>query len=209
MIQWSFHQEDVILNVYAPNVRASNMKRKLTELKGEIYKSAFIAGGVTHHDYGTADSNNRHCWLNTINLQYLIDISRLLHPTTIDYIWLSAYRTVSGGGVEGWGEKAYNCNWITIKIFFKKRTFTKIDHILGHKINCNKCKRTETTQYMFADHNGIKLEVNNRKKNQENLQTLNAYIRKGEKNHKPVMIWETRGFNKSLIFHCFSNFLLL
>ena len=20
------------------------------------------------------------------------------------------------GGVEGWGEKAYNCNWITIKI---------------------------------------------------------------------------------------------
>ena len=21
-----------------------------------------------------------------------------------------------GGGVEGWGEKAYNCNWITIKI---------------------------------------------------------------------------------------------
>ena len=23
------------------------------------------------------------------------------------------------GGVEGWGEKAYNCNWITIKKFFK------------------------------------------------------------------------------------------
>ena len=23
------------------------------------------------------------------------------------------------GGVEGWGEKAYNCNWITIKIFKK------------------------------------------------------------------------------------------
>ena len=26
----------------------------------------------------------------------------------------------SWGGVEGWGEKAYNCNWITIKIFLKK-----------------------------------------------------------------------------------------
>ena len=23
----------------------------------------------------------------------------------------------SWSGVEGWGEKAYNCNWITIKIF--------------------------------------------------------------------------------------------
>ena len=27
----------------------------------------------------------------------------------------------SWGGVEGWGEKAYNCNWITIKIFKKRR----------------------------------------------------------------------------------------
>ena len=24
------------------------------------------------------------------------------------------------GGVEGWGEKAYNCNWITIKIKKKR-----------------------------------------------------------------------------------------
>ena len=24
------------------------------------------------------------------------------------------------GKVEGWGEKAYNCNWITKKNFFKK-----------------------------------------------------------------------------------------
>ena len=25
----------------------------------------------------------------------------------------------SWGGVEGWGEKSYNCNWKTIKIFLK------------------------------------------------------------------------------------------
>ena len=25
----------------------------------------------------------------------------------------------SWGGVEGWGEKAYDCNWITIKKIFK------------------------------------------------------------------------------------------
>ena len=24
------------------------------------------------------------------------------------------------GGVEGWGENADNCNWVTIKTFFKK-----------------------------------------------------------------------------------------
>ena len=30
-------------------------------------------------------------------------------------------RGVSQGGVGGWGERAYNCNWITIKIFLKER----------------------------------------------------------------------------------------
>ena len=29
------------------------------------------------------------------------------------------------GGVEGWGEKAYNCNWITIK-FLKKEKKIKV-----------------------------------------------------------------------------------
>ena len=36
-----------------------------------------------------------------------------------------------GGGVEGWGEKAYNCNWITIKILKKdepKDAHIKIHH---------------------------------------------------------------------------------
>ena len=32
----------------------------------------------------------------------------------------------SWGGVEGWGEKAYNCNWITIKIYKKKKTVGRI-----------------------------------------------------------------------------------
>ena len=35
------------------------------------------------------------------------------------------------GGVKGWGEKAYNCNWITIKIFLKFYCFKycKIHHV--------------------------------------------------------------------------------
>ena len=34
-------------------------------------------------------------------------------------IW--SLRNVFRGGVEGWGEKAHNCNWITIKIKIKKK----------------------------------------------------------------------------------------
>ena len=36
------------------------------------------------------------------------------------------------GGVEGWGEKAHNCNWITIKIYLKKKKKKKHDS----KENC-------------------------------------------------------------------------
>ena len=35
----------------------------------------------------------------------------------------------SWGGVEGWGEKAYNCNWITIKIFKKSKWRKKLERI--------------------------------------------------------------------------------
>ena len=34
----------------------------------------------------------------------------------------------SWGGVEGWGEKAYNCNWITIKIK-KKKKVTEVEEV--------------------------------------------------------------------------------
>jgi hypothetical protein len=42
-------------------------------------------------------------------------------------------------------------------------TFSKIDHILGHKTSCNKYKKTEIISYILSDHNGIKLEINNRR----------------------------------------------
>jgi endonuclease/exonuclease/phosphatase family metal-dependent hydrolase len=41
-------------------------------------------------------------------------------------------------------------------------TFSKIDHILGHKASLNKYKKTEITPCIISDHNGIKLELNNR-----------------------------------------------
>ena len=48
--------------------------------------------------------------------------------------------------------------------FSKSNNFIKIDHILGHKTQLNKFKRKEIIQYLLSDHNGIKLEISNRKK---------------------------------------------
>lgn len=43
MIKVSFHQEDIIINIYASNDRATKyMELILTDLKGEIYCSTII-----------------------------------------------------------------------------------------------------------------------------------------------------------------------
>ena len=43
-------------------------------------------------------------------------------------------------------------------------TFSRTDHILGHKTNVNKFKSIETISSIFSDHNGLKLEINHKKR---------------------------------------------
>ena len=43
-------------------------------------------------------------------------------------------------------------------------TFSKIDHILCHKIDLNKYKTIEIIPCTLSDHNAINLEINHRKK---------------------------------------------
>lgn len=65
---------------------------------------------------------------------YLADIYRKFCPTAIEYIFLSS--------VHG-----------TSRIY-----------MLGHKIICRKFKKLEIISNIFCDHNGMILEINNRKK---------------------------------------------
>ena len=71
----------------------------------------------------------------------LIDIFRTLHPKKSEYILFSS--------VYG--------------------TFIRTDHILGHKANLNKFKSIEIISSIFSDHNGMKLEINHRKRNEKKL----------------------------------------
>ena len=43
-------------------------------------------------------------------------------------------------------------------------TFSRIDHMLGHKTSLNKFKKIEITSSIFFDHNGIKVDLNYKKK---------------------------------------------
>ena len=44
-------------------------------------------------------------------------------------------------------------------------TFSRIDHILGHKSNLSKFKKIETVSSIFSDYNAMKLDINYKKKN--------------------------------------------
>ena len=43
-------------------------------------------------------------------------------------------------------------------------TFSKIDHVLGHKSSLNKFKKIEIISGIFSDHNVRRLEITDRKK---------------------------------------------
>ena len=43
-------------------------------------------------------------------------------------------------------------------------TFSRIDHILSHKSNLSKLKKTEIVSSIFSDHNAMRLEFNYKKK---------------------------------------------
>ena len=68
---------------------------------------------------------------NTINQPGLTDIYRALHPTTAEYIIFS--RT--------------------------HKTFSRRDHMLGHKPIFSKFEKIKIIQTIFSDHNRRKLEI--------------------------------------------------
>ena len=43
-------------------------------------------------------------------------------------------------------------------------TFSKIDHMIGHKTSLNKLKKIEMISSIFSDHKGLKLETNPKRK---------------------------------------------
>ena len=50
-------------------------------------------------------------------------------------------------------------------------TFSRTDHILGHKSSLSKFKKIEIISSIFSDHNAMTLEMNYREKNVKNTNT--------------------------------------
>ena len=68
----------------------------------------------------------------------LIDIYRMFHPKTINFTFFSSAHYFG--------------------------TFSRIDHILGHKSSLGKFKKIEIIPVIFSDHSAVRLDLNYRKK---------------------------------------------
>jgi hypothetical protein len=59
------------------------------------------------------------------------------------------------------------------------RTFSKTDHILGHKASLGKYKKIEIMPCILSEHNALKLEINNKnnsKKHANNWKLNNVLL---------------------------------
>ena len=144
MIKGSNQEEDItIVNIYAPNIGTPQyIRQMLTAVTGEINSNTVIVG-----DFNTLLSpidrsskmkiNKETQALNdTLNKMDLIDTYRTFHPKTTEYKFFS-----SAHG-----------------------TFSRIDHILGHKSSLGIFKKIETVSSIFSDHNAMRLGSNYKKK---------------------------------------------
>ena len=138
-------EEDVtIVNTCAPNIGAPQyIRQTLTDVKGEIESNTIIVGDfntpLTPMDRSTKQKINRETQVlyDILDEMNLIDIFRPFHPNAEEYTLFS-----SAHG-----------------------TFSRIDHILGHKSNLSKFKKTEIVSSIFSNHNAMRLDINYKKNN--------------------------------------------
>ena len=101
---------------------------------------------TTMDRYSRQKINKEMATLNdTLDQMNFIDIFRAFHPRTAKCTFFSSAH----------------------------ETFSRIDHMLGHKASLNKFKKVGVISSILSDHNAMKLEVNY-KKNAEKLKDMEA-----------------------------------
>ena len=140
MIKGSIQEEDIaIVNIYAPNIGAPQyIKQILTDIKGEMDSNTIIVGDfntlLTPMDRSSKQKMKKETQVlnDTLDEMDPIDTFRAFHPNPEEYTFFSSTHG----------------------------TFSKIDHILGHKSNLNKFKKIKIVSGIFSHHNAMRLDTN-------------------------------------------------
>ena len=156
MIKGSNQKEAItIVNIYVPNIEAPQyIRQMLTDLKGEIENKAIIVGDfntpLTSMDRSSRWKINKETQAlnDTIDQMDLIDIHKEFHAKAAEYTFFS-----SAHG-----------------------TFSRIDHILGHKANLGKFKKIEIISSIFSDHNAMRFDKKNNPCKNTNTWRLNNVL---------------------------------
>jgi exonuclease III len=147
------HQKEIkIINLYAPNVNAPNfIKHTLRDLKTHINFNTVIGGDFNTPLSPIDRSSKQKIHKEILELNHTIDqmdlaeVYRIFHPNSAQYTFFLAAHG----------------------------TFSKIDHILGHKASLSNYRKPEIIPCILSDHNALKLDLNNIRKHANNWKLNN------------------------------------
>ena len=151
MIKGSIQEEDItIVNIYVLNRGAPQYIRQIVTAIEREHDSNTITEGDFNIPLSPMDRSSKmkinketQALNDTLNKMVLIGIYRTFQPKTTEYTFFS-----SAHG-----------------------TFSRIDHILGHKSSLGKFKKIKIISSIFSDHNSTRLDINYRKKSVKNTNT--------------------------------------
>ena len=121
----------------------------IIDIKGEINSNTIIVGDfntpLIPMDRSSKQKVNKETQVvnDILDEMDLINIFRTFHPNAEEYTFFSS--------VHG--------------------TYSRIDHILGHKSNLRKFKKIEIISSIFSDHSDMRLDINYKKRGVRNTNT--------------------------------------
>ena len=143
ILKESIQQEDLTILNICPEYGSCQILKPINNQTKKYLDNNYLIVGDFNLALSTLDRSSKHnisketrALNDTLDQMDFTDIYRTLHPNSTEYTFFS-----SAHG-----------------------TFSRIDHILGHKSGLNRYQKIGIVPCIFSDHNALKLELNHNKK---------------------------------------------